>query len=140
MDRDIINSGFDGIFFDDQTALFRLTDLLLREGHRNIKALIGQPDHIISEKRVQGIRDAFDANNIPFSEEILLPGQFSLNSAHTITTDLIRKRQIPSAFLCISNMLSYGCLKALFEYHISIPEEVAFAGYDKLEMLDILQR
>ena len=36
-------------------------------------------------------------------------------------------------------MLSYGCLKALFEYHISIPEEVAFAGYDKLEMLDILQ-
>ena len=52
MDRDVINSGFDGVYFDDRTALFDLTSVLLDRGHRRIAALIGNPEHVISQNRV----------------------------------------------------------------------------------------
>ncbi|GHU61420.1 LacI family transcriptional regulator [Clostridia bacterium] len=138
MDRRIKNGRFDGVFFDDRAALYQATSLLLENEHRNITILTGNPKHVITQGRVQGYRDAFEAYNVPVSEKNLIQGKFTIESAYEITKDLITDKKLPTAFVGISNMLSMGCLKALYEYHISIPEDISFVGYDKLEFFDLL--
>jgi LacI family transcriptional regulator len=138
MDRSIKNSDFDGIYFDDRTAIFKTTCLLIEQGHRDIAALIGNPNHVVSKARVQGYVDAFEAHQITYDPKRLIPGEFSIESSYKLTKQLILEHQLPTALLGMTNMLSMGCLKALYEYGISIPEEVAFAGYDQLEMHDVL--
>ncbi len=137
MDRSIKNSSLDGIYFDDRTAIFKITSLLIEKGHRNITAFIGNPQHVVSKNRVKGYRDAFEAHSLSFNPQHLIPGEFSIESSYQITKQLILNHQLPTAFLGTTNMLSMGCLKALYEYNIAIPNEIAFAGYDKLEMYDV---
>ena len=138
MDRSIKNSNFDGIYFDDTAAIFNATKLLIENGHRNIKIFVGNPDHIVSVRRIQGFTDAMNAYDISFSSENILTGEFSIQSSYEITRDLILAHNLPTAFIGITNMISMGCLKALYQYGISIPDEIAFVGYDGLQMLDVL--
>ena len=138
MDRSIINGHFDGIYFDDHAALFKMTSLLLENGHQEIVLFTGNPNHVISKIRVSGYVDAFNAHGIAVNRKNLIPGEFSIESAYSLTKKMIVNQNLPTAFLCMTNMISMGCLKALYEYNVSIPEEIAFAGYDRLEMLDVL--
>lgn len=138
MDRSIKNSNFDGIYFDDTAAIFNATKALLDNGHRDIKIFAGNPDHIVSTRRIQGFSDAMNAYGVPFSSENILSGEFSIQSSYEITRDLILSHKLPTAFIGITNMISLGCLKALYQYDISIPDEIAFVGYDSLQMLDVM--
>jgi LacI family transcriptional regulator len=138
MDRNIMNSNFDGVYFDDRAALYKATSLLLEEGHKNIVMITGSPHHIITQRRVEGYRDAFKAHGVPVDETKLPTGEFTIESAYKITKNFITNNMLPTAFIGMTNMLSMGCLKAIHESGISIPKDVAFVGYDRLEMIEIL--
>lgn len=138
VDRNIKNSNFDGIYFDDKAVLYKITSLLIENGHKDIALLAGNPNHIIAQKRIEGYHDAFEAADIKPYPQNILAGDFTIESAYGLTKHLILAHRIPTAFIGITNMLSMGCLKALSEFDISIPEEVAFVGYDRLSMHDIL--
>lgn len=138
VDRNIKNSNFDGIYFDDKAVLYRITSLLIENGHKDIALLAGNPDHIVAQKRIEGYHDAFEAAELKPYPQNILTGDFTIESAYLLTKHLILTNRIPTAFIGITNMLSMGCLKALSEFDISIPGEVAFVGYDRLSMHDIL--
>lgn len=138
VDRNIKNGNFDGVYFDDKAALYRITSLLIENGHKDIALLAGNPDHIIAQKRIEGYHDAFDAAELKPYPQNILSGDFTIESAYQLTKHLILSGRIPTAFIGITNMISMGCLKALSEFDIAIPEEVAFIGYDRLSMHDIL--
>ncbi|MBC5647189.1 LacI family DNA-binding transcriptional regulator [Christensenella tenuis] len=138
VDRNIKNSNFDGVYFDDKAALYKITSLLIENGHKDIALLAGNPNHVIAQKRIEGYQDAFEAADIKPYPQNILAGDFTIESAYQLTKHLILTHRIPTAFIGMTNMLSMGCLKALSEFNIAIPEEVAFIGYDRLAMHDIL--
>lgn len=138
MDRNIKNSSFDGIYFDDRAAIYRVTSVLIEDGHEDIVALAGNPEHVVSKRRAEGYIGALEDHDLPFNAHNLIPGEFTIDSAYDVTKERIMNHHIPTAFIGFTNMLSIGCLKAIYEFGISIPDEVAFAGYDRLEMHDVL--
>ena len=138
IDRNIMNGGFDGVYFDDRAALYKATSLLLEAGHKDIVMITGSRQHIITQRRVGGYMDAFKVHDVPVNEKNLPTGEFTIESAYNITNSLIKSKKLPTAFIGMTNMLSMGCLKAIHENGISIPDDVAFVGYDKLEITDIL--
>lgn len=137
VDRDIRNSDFTGVYFDDYAALFKPTSLLIENGHKDIVLFTGNPDHIVSKRRLEGYCDAFSAHQMAYNPKNLIPCDFSMESSYNLTRKLILDHNLPTAFIGMTNMLSLGCLKALYEFGISIPDEVAFVGYDRLDVQDV---
>jgi len=138
MDRSIKNGSFEGVYFDDRAALYSATSLLLEVGHKDIVMATGSPDHIVTRRRVEGYKEAFKTHGVPIDEKNLPAGEFTIESAYNITKDLIKNNKLPTAFIGMNNMLSMGCLKAIHECGLTIPDDVAFIGYDKLDMIEIL--
>ena len=138
VDRDIKYGNFKGVFFDDTSALFDLTSLLIINGHRDIAIIAGDPKHIVYKRRVEGYISAFRANGLEYNPENIHGSSFSISGAYKITKAIINSGKLPTAFVGNSNMLSMGCFKAITEKGLIIPDDVAFVGYDALDMHEIL--
>ena len=139
IDRNIVNSNFDGVYYDDTKAIYDATALLLDEGHRDIVVLGGNPNLKLALNRVAGYKKAFDEYGIPYDKNNIFYGDFSKECAFKQTTDVLKRSKRPTAIVANNNMLTLGCLNALFHNNIRIPDDMAFVGYDKIELLDILQ-
>lgn len=139
VDRNIINSNFDGVYYDDTQAIFDATSLLLDEGHRDIVVLGGNPNLKLALNRVGGYLKAFETYGIPFKKENIYYGDFTKECAYQQINEVLKRKTWPSAIVSNNNMLTLGCLKALFEKGIKIPDDISFVGYDKIEFLDIIQ-
>lgn len=139
IDRKIINSKFDGVYFDDTRAIYDATMLLLNEGHRDIAILGGNKELKLAINRVNGYRLAFDNMGIKYSESNIHYDNFTKESAYNLTKMILQRQNKPTAIVANNNMLTLGCLKALFEIGLKIPDDISFVGYDRIELLDILK-
>ena len=138
VDRDIKYGNFSGVYFDDTTALFELTSLLIKNGHKDIAIIAGDPHHTVTKRRVEGYANAFKANGLEYDKKNIFNCSFTIEDAYRTTKHILDNGKMPTAFVGNTNMLSMGCLKALSEYRLDIPGDVAFVGYDALEMHEIL--
>ncbi len=139
VDRNIMYSNFDGIYYDDTKAIYDATTLLLDEGHRDIVVLGGNPKLKLALNRVAGYTRALNAYDIPVCESNIYYGDFTQDCAYKQVLEVLRRPNRPTAIVANNNMLTLGCLKALFENKVRIPDDMAFVGYDKIELLDIIQ-
>ncbi|MDA8228123.1 MAG: LacI family DNA-binding transcriptional regulator [Desulfitobacterium hafniense] len=139
VDRNIAYNKFDGIYFDDTKAIFDATILLLNEGHRDIVILGGNKKLKLAINRVNGYKLAYQSMHLQYNEKNIFFDDFTQESAYTTTNTILKREKLPSAIIANNNMLTLGCLKALFEKDLKIPEDIAFIGYDKIELLDILK-
>lgn len=139
VDRTIIDSEFDGVYFDDTKAIYDATYALLKEGHRNIVTLGGNKNLKLAVNRVNGYKLAYKNMGLQYDEGNIFFDDFTRESAYNQTLKILRQKKLTTAIIANNNMLTMGCLKALFEKGVKIPEDIAFIGYDKIEMLDIIK-
>jgi LacI family transcriptional regulator len=139
IDRNIVHSNFDGVYYDDTKAIYDATTLLLDEGHRDIVVLGGNPKLKLALNRVAGYTKAFDEYGIPYDKNNIFYGDFTKECAYKQTNEVLNRSKRPTAIVANNNMLTLGCLKAIFEKGLKIPDDIGFVGYDKIELLDIIQ-
>jgi len=141
IDREIMNTNFDTVLFDDQKALCDLTTLLLNEGHRHIFMLAGNVDLDLGMQRVNGYRKAYRNMRLEYNRDWICQGSFTKDFAYQAVKELLSKdrSEWPTAIIANNNMLSLGALKAIYEMDLRIPEDIAFGGYDQIEELEIFK-
>ena len=60
-----------------------------------------------------------------------LYAQFSEQDAYELTKEYLQTKQ-PTAFLCFSDLMAFGVMKAVKEAGLSIPEDISITGFDDL--------
>ncbi len=139
VDRDIVHGNFDGVFVDDTTSLFNLTSSLLKNGHgEDVVMLTGNMNLQLARNRLNGFKTAYQAHNAKFREENILRCDFSIDSGYKTTKAVLDSGYLPSAFVCANNTISIGFLKAVTEYNLKIPDDIAFVAFDTLDMIEVL--
>ena len=81
------------------------------------------------EKTLDGeeLLDAYQQNNIYL-------GSFTADSGYEIMSDIIKKGKLLDAYIVASDALAIGCLKALNENNIKVPETVSIISYDNISL------
>ena len=138
MDRDVKYSTFDAVFFDDIQGAFMGVDALIKAGHRRIAALSGPTVMRPGRDRLRGYKKAFFMNNIPLDENYIFYGEHSMKSGYRETKEILQMKDSPTAIFATNNMVCLGCMKALCELGVKIPQEMALVGFDQIEAFDIL--
>jgi len=130
----------DALVTDDGLGGRIVMDHLLGLGHRRIALVTGEtfPSHA-THLRERGYREALTAAGVAVDEGLIRIGDYSFEGAYAATRDVLSLGKPPTAFFCISDRMALGCLSALQDAGLKVPEDVSLVGFDNLELLNFVR-
>lgn len=137
IDRDVKHSNFDGVFLNSIKGACEGTEALIKAGHKKIAIIGGPSTSKPGRDRLRGYKKALMMNGIDINEDYIFYGDFKLESGYKIAKQILEMKDRPTAIFVCNNMMNLGCIKALNEKGVRIPDDMALIGFDEVEMLDI---
>lgn len=121
----------DAIQVDNHAGAKAMVEHLAARGCRRIALIGGPPGNFDAHERLRGYRQALAAL-LPQAEEIVVEGDFSEESGYRAGQGLLGMTPRPDAIFAANDMMALGCLFALNEAGVSVPHEIALAGFDDI--------
>jgi len=124
--------GFDIDFAvtDNVDVGYRLTQALIRQGHRHIAFLTLWLDMTPTEDRLAGYRRALAEAGIPFDAGLVgsldTPGE----SPASLVKNVLAHRHRPTAMFCTDDRVVKTAIEALTRLGYHLPDDMAFASVD----------
>ena len=116
---------------DNHGGAYGMVEHLVACGYQRIALIGGPDDNHEARERLRGYRDALAAY-LPRSREWILPGDFSEESGYRAGTALAAAQPRPDAIFACNDMMAIGCLFALKDAGLQVPQDVALAGFDDI--------
>ncbi len=115
----------------DQYAGARLaTEHLVGLGHRSIVHVAGPGDSMDATERLRGWRDTMAEHGLVARQPLV--GDWTPGSGYRIGAALVRDGLAFSALVVANDQMSLGCVHALSEQGIRVPEDVSVVGFDDI--------
>ncbi len=122
---------------DNKEAAFQAVSLFIRKGHKNIGFLTLTPDHISTLKdRRHGYVKALENSGISLQSDLMLELNYEeLKNKHynQIKEFIIKNNQITALFTT-NNSLAVGCMEAIKELGLKIPDDISLITFDDVEL------
>jgi LacI family transcriptional regulator, sucrose operon repressor len=130
------HENFHSIIHDDFNAGYEMGRYVLEKGYRKIAYLgVTERDISVGVKRKQGFKKAIEEAadcEVRFYETL-----FKMPAAQASAIEIIDEFQ-PSIFVCATDNIALGVLKAAYSKGLTIPRDLAltgFGGYDVTEII-----
>lgn len=118
---------------DNYGGAVTMVEHLVDTGHRRIAFITGPEDNFDAHERLRGYRDALK-RLLPEAQEWILPGDFDEASGHRAGLVLANAPTRPDAVFAANDMMALGCLFAFAQSGVSVPGQVALAGFDDIPL------
>ncbi|WP_426709484.1 LacI family DNA-binding transcriptional regulator [Cetobacterium sp. SF1] len=132
LDREMYFYKGAGIFLDNKAGSYEITKKLIEKGNRDIIFISGNLDLKTAKDRFEGYKEALREYEIPFKEENIFYGDFSLESGIEIGKKLLDKNI--ETIYAANNMMLMGILRILK----NMRKNIQLACFDKISLLEIL--
>ncbi|MFU8787239.1 MAG: LacI family DNA-binding transcriptional regulator [Candidatus Izemoplasmataceae bacterium] len=103
---------------------------LLTIGKENIAYISGEKDDLISELRLKGVYRELKDNFIELNEDFVMRTNSTHYEGYEATLKLLSLTPRPNAIICANNMIDLGCINALRDQNINIPDDIAVVTFD----------
>jgi LacI family transcriptional regulator len=134
IDREINGSKLPALGMDNVGGAEAMIEHLFEQGHRRLAIQTGPAGNYDSEQRLLGCRNAFSRLGISLDERLLWSGDFTMASGTLAAQELLKsKMPMPDAIFCLNDSMAIGMLNEFHRAGISVPGDVAMAGYDNVE-------
>ena len=118
------------VYVDDRAAAFRITQHLIDQGYRQISFFCGDPAHASTGKRLQGYKEALQANDLEVDENLILPGRYSFESGAERAKLLLDSGELPSAIFGCNDEIAAGAMFYAQNHGVHVPQQLAVAGFE----------
>ena len=93
--------------------------------------IFGMPSNYDSIQRLNGFTDALREAGIPLRKENVLSGRFERAAAYRSMHRYLQEgHRLPDAIFAANDLSALGCMEALKEYNIRVPEDISVIGCD----------
>lgn len=124
---------------DNYGASFELTCHLIRQGRRKFLYVTGTDTAYPGRERLRGFLDALKIHKISFSPDHILSANFDRKQAAALIRSLwIHDKLDADAIVCANDYMAIGVIQSLRDAGISIPEQIAVAGADNINLCEII--
>lgn len=113
---------------DNFAGAFAITEHLASSGRGRIAFVTGPADNLEASERLRGYRAAVQRFG---ATEWIVEGDFTEASGRR-AAERFACGDRPDAVFCANDMMAIGCLEALREAGIAVPEDIALAGFDDI--------
>jgi LacI family transcriptional regulator len=108
---------------------------LLELGHRRIGHITYAPIRYVgASERLKAFRRALDRAKVDLDHSLVGLGDFSVESGYRAMRKILRGRRRPTALFAGNDTIAVGAISALRDAGLSVPGDVAIAGFDDLPM------
>lgn len=120
--------GHPSFAIDNFGGAFAITKHLEGLGRQRIAFVAGPASNIEARDRLRGYRAALARSG---AAEQIAEGDFSEESGRNAALALLQGER-PDAIFCANDMMAIGCLEALRAAGVSVPADIALAGFDDI--------
>jgi len=113
---------------DNYGGALAMTRHLVAAGRKRIAFIAGPKGNLEAQERLRGYR----AGLKPGMRELVLEGDFSQETGFSAGRRIAQTRPRPDAVFAANDLTAIGCLAALGEAGLRVPEDVALAGFDDI--------
>ena len=133
-----INASCYTINYDNNELSFRLTELLIKQGHRHIACIAGTKEHYSSISRIEGYQRALKKNHLPVIEDRIFFGNFNNQCSYEITNRILDQYPEITACLLTSNNMLIGHLLALEKHGRTVGRDFSYVTFSHEPYYDLL--
>ncbi|MDN5288337.1 MAG: LacI family DNA-binding transcriptional regulator [Mucilaginibacter sp.] len=150
----LLDKGFPIVFFDRIAAdlnthkviannfkgSFDATELLIKQGFKNIAHLTNSNNLLISRERFDGFKTALDKYGIGFKSGYLKHcnhGGMIQDEVEFAIKELLAMDESPDAIFIGSDRLTISSMHILKKLNINIPEDIALAGFTNSDVAEL---
>lgn len=134
IDREYTADHISSVVIDNYYGAFLAVEHLIKQGHRRIGYIHGIHNYD-DEQRYKAYLDVMNKYHLPVDEKIVLRGYFEESGAYTAMRILLVKGiEMPDALFCANDEMAWGCIQALREVGIRVPEQVSIIGFDDITL------
>ncbi|GAB6109409.1 LacI family DNA-binding transcriptional regulator [Fusibacter bizertensis] len=131
---DYLSDNISSIMSDNVKGLYDLTKYIISLGHRDIMYAFGH-DVYVTEERIRGFKKALSEEGIPFHEDMLVQSKYGKKKDNFDAVEVILKRNsVPTAIIFPDDYSAIWGINALRSHGIKVPEDVSVAGFDGVEI------
>ncbi|HEY2396231.1 MAG TPA: LacI family DNA-binding transcriptional regulator [Rudaea sp.] len=116
---------------DNFGGAYAMVRHLVGRGHRRIALIAGPENNFDAAERLRGYRSAME-KFAPKALAQVLRGDFTEESGYRAGQQLLELRQRPQAVFAANDIMAAGCLNALKEAGVRVPQDIALAGFDDI--------
>ncbi len=118
------------VLIDNRKRGYEATQHLIEQGCRRIVHVTALLKRNVYQDRFTGYKQALADNDIPFKDEYLIINDLSKQGGAN-AAELIRKmKPMPDGVFVANDDCAVGCMLALKDAGISIPDQIAFVGFN----------
>ena len=119
---------FPTVSCDDAMAAEQAIDHLVALGHRAIGLLLGPSDHVPSNRKRDGARDAAARHDLEIPDHRVARSTFSAEGGQAACGELLDSGV--TAIVCASDPLALGAIRAVRRRGLDVPGDVSVVGFD----------
>ena len=125
---------------DDRREAEVVTDYLIESGHRRIAILCaGEADKSIGSLRLEGYLNSLKKHGIEADPSLIcrpisVQDTYTHENGYQSTMQLAKSGAAFDAIFAISDSIAVGCLRALKDCKIAVPDQISVVGFDGLEL------
>lgn len=131
LDQEKCGPKVSSVLFDSFTHGGMAADYLLGLGHRDLMHVYGLRGNYDSDQREAGFFSALKCAGVSFREENLLEGRFERAAAYREMRRYLQEgHKLPDAIFASNDLSATGCMEALKENGVRIPEDISIISCD----------
>lgn len=132
---------YDAVVIDFEKATKKVIDYFLSTGHKQIgfiggrERLKGEKGQVLEDTREKAFRWYLEEVDI-YDKRFVYVGELSVERGYELMTQAIQDLgdDLPTAFFVISDVMAVGCLRALHEAKVPVPDRVSLIGINDMSV------
>ena len=136
LDRQLEGQNFCTVLAENEEGSYQAVKQLIREGHRKIALIEGDPHLNPVHERCLGFKRAMEECGVEIRPEYIIRANQMAELAYEKMRDLLALPDPPTAVFSTNNMTTLGVLRCITERHIKIGEDISIIGFDDIEILN----
>ena len=112
---------------------------LHEQGHERIAIVTGMLSTRPGADRLLGYRAELEALGLPYRDDYVREGDFYFESGHSGMQSLLDLETPPTAVFAAGDLMAAGCLRAIEERGLGVPDDIAVVGFDDIQLAAVLQ-
>ncbi len=129
-DRARDHEHYTNVLIENEKSAYDATQHLLEQGCKRIIHITAASRQNVYRDRLKGYQEALAANNIKFSKKNVITANLSFEAGISASELIMKMKPLPDGVFVANDNCAVGCMLALKQKGIRIPEDIAFVGFN----------